>query len=311
MKYIVLVPVFNDWDCLAHLRNELHQFFEQQLPHSTFELYVINDFSTQTPSPNQLSQVHIISLNRNLGHQRAISVGLAYIVANHEVDKIIVMDADGEDQPKDIQKLIDTHTQHNNKIVFAKRKKRKEGIFFQLFYSIYKFIFYLLTGHPINFGNFSLLDFSQAQKMVHVPELWNHFAGAVIRSKLPFITVPIEKGWRYTGKSKMNFSSLVLHGLSAISVHIETAAVRLIVFSLYFLGVSVIGILVVISIRIFTTWAIPGWATLTVLALAIISFQAVIVFLFLIFMVLSHRSNYQMIIAQEYKNFISKTEIIN
>lgn len=308
MKYIVLVPVFNDWECLVRLRDDLHQLFERHLPEATFELYAINDFSTQSPDEGTLKQLHIIHLNRNLGHQRAIAVGLAYVAATQTADKVIVMDADGEDQPQDILKLINSQVANHNSIVFAQRKKRKEGVLFRVFYHIYKFLFRLLTGHPINFGNFSLLDFSHVKKIVHVPELWNHFAGSVIRSKLPFVSIPIEKGWRYAGQSKMNFSSLILHGLSAISVYIETVSVRLIVFSLYFLLLAMSGIATVVSIRIFTTWAIPGWATLTVLALAIISFQAFIVFLFLVFMVLSHRSNTQMIIAQSYAHFIHHIE---
>lgn len=304
MNYIILIPVFNDWECLALLHEKISTFFSKQLPNDNFRIFAVNDFSTQPAPQESLQQISIIHLNRNMGHQRAIAIGLSYIAENETCDKVIVMDSDGEDVPEDIIKLIQKQDANNNKVVFAQRTKRKEGLVFKLFYAVYKFLFKRLTGNPINFGNFCLLNFETVKKLVFVPEIWNHFASAVIRSKVAYTTVPIEKGVRLAGNSKMNFNSLILHGLSAISVYIETVSIRLILYSLIFLGISLSGIIGVTAIRLFTSWAIPGWATFTVLALAIMSFQALLVFLFLVFMVLSYRSNKQIIPAYEYKHFI-------
>jgi len=304
MNYIILIPVFNDWECLALLHDKIDAFFNHKLPNDSFRIFAVNDFSTLPAPEEKLQHISVIHLNRNLGHQRAIAIGLSYIAENETCDKVIVMDSDGEDVPEDIIKLIQQQAAEPNKVVFAQRTKRKEGLVFKLFYAVYKFLFKKLTGHPINFGNFCLLNFETVKKVVFVPEIWNHFASAVIRSKVTYTTVPIEKGLRLAGNSKMNFNSLILHGLSAISVYIETVSIRLILYSLIFLGVAITGIVAVTGIRLFTEWAIPGWATFTVLALAIMSFQALIVFLFLVFMVLSYRSNKQIIPAHEYKHFI-------
>ena len=85
----------------------------------------------------------------------------------------------------------------------------------------------------IEFGNFSILLFHQAQRLAYVSEIWNHFSGEIIRSNLPYFSIPIERGVRLASKSKMNFVSLFLHGLSAISVHLDTVAIRMLIGSLF------------------------------------------------------------------------------
>ena len=61
-------------------------------------------------------------------------------------------------------------------------------------------------------GNFSVLPFIRLSQLVVVPEIWNHYAAAVIRSRLPFRSLRIARGRRYSGRSKMDFIGLLLHG---------------------------------------------------------------------------------------------------
>jgi hypothetical protein len=159
------------------------------------------------------------------------------------------MDSDGEDKPEDIIQLIEASDKELDKIIFAKRTKRHEAIWFQVFYSVYKFIFSFLTGKTIAFGNFCIIPPALLTKITFVSEIWNHFSGGVIRSKLPYKHIPIERGKRLYGKSKMNFTSLVLHGLSAISVHIDTVAVRLVIFTISLVAISIFAIFTVIVIK--------------------------------------------------------------
>lgn len=84
-------------------------------------------------------------MRRNLGHQRAIAIGLAYVEAEMSQDLVIVMDADGEDNPYKIDKLLTKYYQAKTpQIVFARRSKRSESRKFQLFIiSIVECISYL------------------------------------------------------------------------------------------------------------------------------------------------------------------------
>lgn len=96
----------------------------------------INDDDFSSHSWQAITEISVLELTRNLRHQRAIALDLTYINFEIECDAVIVLDADGEDNLKDVLKLIEKCSEINfTKIVFARRAKRSEGTIFRLFYS--------------------------------------------------------------------------------------------------------------------------------------------------------------------------------
>ncbi|MFC0185526.1 hypothetical protein ACFFJX_25015 [Pseudarcicella hirudinis] len=154
----------------------------------------------------------------------------------------------------------------------------------------------------------ALFQIAWQEKLTYVSEIWNHFPGGIIRSKLPYTSIPIERGTRLAGNSKMNFISLVLHGLSAISVHLDTTAARMLIGSLILMVASIGVAIVVTVIRLTTNWASPGWATTLVTGATIIILQAFLSSLFLLFTVLNYRTQKHFIPAIDYKDFIEKVD---
>ncbi len=311
---LILTPVYNDW---ASLQKLLHEIEGTLSGHSlSVDVLAVDDgspevnFSLAGLAFKRIRQVQILHLARNIGHQRAISIGLAHASKNLPCDAVIVLDSDGEDRPQEIPQLLAALEQHDQKIIFARRARRSEGIVFQGFYFIYKALFGMLTGRQINFGNFSLIPASLLQRVVLLPEIWNHYAAGVIRSGLPRADIPTVRGRRYAGQSKMNLVSLILHGLSAISVYVEVVAVRLIIFSLGILGIVGLGFLGLLYVRFLTDLAIPGWATNVAIGLAVIFFQALLFLTSLSFLTLNLRSNRPFIPAQDYQDFILNIENI-
>jgi hypothetical protein len=140
------------------------------------------------------------------------------------------MDADGEDRPEDAAALVARcREQDNDRIIFAERTRRSESSLFQAFYRTYQLLHWLLTGIRVRVGNFSVVPALHLPALVTLPALWNHYAAAVFQARLPRHLVPTKRGSRYSGKSKMNFVSLIIHGLQALSVFIEVVAVRLLI----------------------------------------------------------------------------------
>jgi polyisoprenyl-phosphate glycosyltransferase len=306
----ILIPLYNDWDALEILLSEIKKHNSAEL-FNQIHFVIVDDCSSIPCNIQRFSgyNLSIIRLWRNVSHQKAIALGLAYLTQNVDFEKVIVMDSDGEDRPADIQALYEASLKDSEKIIFAQRSKRSEGLVFRIGYFIYKFLFGLLTGKQIEFGNFSILPFRQAQKLAYVSEIWNHFPGGIIRSKLPYTSIPIERGTRLAGKSKMNFVSLVLHGLSAVSVHLDTVAVRILIGSLFMILVAILGAITVLIIKVLSPEnASPGWATTLVTASIIVILQAFLSSLFLIFTVLNYRTQKHFIPAKEYSDFIEKVE---
>ena len=311
-KYVILIPQYNDWEALNLLIERINQDVVAELL-ATTSLVIVDDCSSQDLEhlvAFRGQQVQIVRLYRNLGHQRAIAIGLSYIAKEVSCEKVIVMDADGEDAPKDINALVAASEQSPDRIVFAQRTKRQESFTFRFFYGIYKFIFRQLTGKVITFGNFSLIPQRRLQNLVRVSEIWNNFPGGIIRSRIPYVAIPTERGKRLAGESKMNFVSLVLHGLSTISVLIDVTAVRILIFSI---GMSLAALLV-ICVVLFLKWmndASPGWASTLGSALLIVVLQSFLISLFLVFMVLQYRTQQQFIPVLQYRDFIEKVEDIS
>ncbi|HXC97214.1 MAG TPA: glycosyltransferase [Edaphobacter sp.] len=310
-KLRLVVPVFNDWDSFRILLREINEV-AASLP-MAINISAVNDGSTIAPenSLHDLHQLHnlasleIIHLYSNVGHQRAIAIGLCTAVADDDFDAVLIMDADGEDSPKVIEKLIATAGSREDFCIVARRRKRSENFTFKVSYLVYKLIFKLLTAKQIDFGNFSLFSRSYARRLVRVADLWNNLPAAVLRSKLPIQTVPVDRARRYAGKSKMNFTSLVVHGFSSISVYADTIFVRLLFVTIVLFGLSAVMICVVLILRIFfPQLATPGWATTVSFGMLIILVQALSVTLSSILMLLNSRVQRLIVPFADFKTFL-------
>jgi glycosyltransferase involved in cell wall biosynthesis len=304
------MPVRDDWACAAELIKRLDRAIPSDL--CTLEILLIDDGSVHKCDENNfqldLSVVQAISvlrLRRNLGHQRAIAIGLVYLQQTAICDAVVVMDADGEDTPDGVLQLLKAYRDSSiKKAIFAERSRRTESFVFRFFYYIYKIMHLYLTGIQVRVGNFSILPFAYLNTLVVMSELWNHYAATVFRSKLPFTMTPIPRGTRISGKSTMNFVSLVSHGLSAISVFGDIVGVRLMISSLAGSFVAGLGIIIVTMIRLFTNRAIPGWATSATGILAIIAIQLVSIATSFTFFVLFNRTNLGFVPLRDYSWFV-------
>jgi polyisoprenyl-phosphate glycosyltransferase len=309
MKITVVMPVYNDWEALLLLLHRVKSLYQTSYPEMDF--VVVNDASNIAYEPADFKEfnLRVIHLNCNLSHQRAIAVGLAYLAnQDQKADYVVVMDSDGEDQPEHIELLIKKATENKDKIVFAQRKKRTESFAFKFFYLIYKTIFKTLTGHVITFGNFCVVPAEMLKKLTFVSEIWNNFPGGAIRSKLPLTSLPLDRGIRLAGVSKMNFTSLILHGMSAISVFLDFTAVRILILISFLVSFTILGAGVVLYIKFVLNEATPGWATTAIFAFLTVSLQCFLIALFILFMVLSSRRYTSFVPFLGYKMYIDKVE---
>jgi len=309
---VILIPVFNDWEVLRLLLASLNQTL--LAANETAAVIVVNDGSTTLPELaglrlETISQLQVLHLRRNLGHQRAICVGLAHVEAGTAFENILIMDADGEDRPSDALRMLEkSRREAPGHLIFALRERRSEGAVFASFYFIYRTMFRILTGQVIRVGNFSLMPRSIARRLVSVSEIWNHYASAVQRARVPCIFLPSDRGKRLAGRSTMNFVSLVTHGMSAISVHAETVGVRMLVLACLVGLFIMLAMLIVVGVRVFTTLAIPGWATFVMGLLSLMLLQTFFMALLFAGTVLHARNAYTFLPLRDYAHFVDRLE---
>ncbi|HEY2480571.1 MAG TPA: glycosyltransferase [Caulobacteraceae bacterium] len=294
----VVVPVLNDWAPAERLIRELDAL--PALAGRRLLLLMVDDGSVPSPSIAALANsatgagvvagIKLVQLASNLGHQRAIAAGLVEASRVDGIGQVVVMDADGEDRPDDVAALIAESDAHGEAIVLALRSRRSEGLGFRVGYAVYRLLFRLLTGNRIQFGNFCLIPRGFLNSLTHNPATWNNLAAAIMRSRLPTVAVPTERGERYGGRSKMNFLSLAVHGLSAISVYIDITLIRVICAALTVGAVALGALAVVLWMKLFAGLAIPGWASTLGASLLVLLFQALLFASVALFQFLSFRS---------------------
>lgn len=256
---IVVTPVYEDVEASSKLFKELAKTFDKDI-----FIVAVDDGSVKQPldieaiSSAGLDGV-VVKLKRNVGHQRAISIGLGYVAEHMGKDqKVVVMDSDGEDTPVSVKELIKPLSQTDIDVVVAQRKSRVETIKFKTFYVVYKFIFSLLSGKKISFGNFMALKYSAVKRVASMQELGIHIAGTVLSSKLRMQLLALDRGPRYAGQSKMNFVGLVLHGFKGLMIFAEDVLVRVGIASAFVAGLAVVGSIAAVLLKL-TGFATPGW----------------------------------------------------
>jgi hypothetical protein len=276
LSVTVITPIYNDFVAFAALCRDLGI----TAPTTGIRLSVlaVDDGSVVSTMPDHvppgIERIEVLRLMCNLGHQRAIAVGLAEAAERRDHDAVVVMDCDGEDRPSDLVRLLDAHRRSPSAIIAARRARRSEGVRFRLFYGLYKSIFAIGTGRTIDFGNFMVVPATEVNRLAHMPEIWNHLAAAVLRSPVRIERVACDRGTRYAGRSSMNLVSLLAHGLSAVAVFSDLVFVRLLVLASTICGLAFLVAAAAIAIRATTALAIPGWASNVVGISAIMLFQA-------------------------------------
>ena len=218
---IILIPVYNDWESLKKLIEEINDNIKN-FNDINFECLIINDASTtQIPEflkPSKFISLEILNMKENRGHARCNAFGIRYIIKNKKFDNLILMDGDGEDRPLEIKSLINKIKENPNLSVVAKRVKRSEGPLFQTLYQLHKIITLIFTGQNVNFGNYSILTKNDVEKLHSKPSLWSSFSGTVKKNIEPFNEINSIRGLRYFGPSQMSLFKLIIHSLSIIAV---------------------------------------------------------------------------------------------
>ena len=220
-KIKILIPVYNDWETLIKLLDEINKVIED-IKNVEFDCMIVNDASTIQPPhirvPKNIKKIEIFNMKQNRGHARCNAFGLRYLSKKDDFDHLIVMDGDGEDRPEEIKYLVNQALEEQEVSVVAKRVKRSEGPIFQILYEIHKLITLLFTGKQVNFGNYSCLTKKDVITLSQQESLWSSFSGTVKKSILRLNTINSTRGLRYFGPSKMSLLNLGIHSFSIIAV---------------------------------------------------------------------------------------------
>lgn len=306
----IATPVYDDWASAALLLERLDGVLLER--GITARVLVVDDGSSDAGGASRLAGpyralrlVEVLRLARNLGHQRAIAIGLSFLHQERPPGVVVVMDADGEDRAEDVPVLLDALDRAGGKkVVFAERARRSEGVVFRAGYQAYRVLHRVLTGIAVRVGNFSAVPQQALASYVVVSEAWNHYAAAVFKARIPYTMVPIARGERLAGRSTMRLVGLVTHGMSAISVFGEAVGVRLLLAGLAGFVLSAAACVACFALREESALAASALAWS---AYALFAFTEVLVVAFVIaFTILSSRNGTSFLPARDYRWFVAR-----
>jgi dolichol-phosphate mannosyltransferase len=219
-KYSLIIPIYNEEETIPELYRRVSDVMDSL--DDSVELILINDGSRDR-SLNLMrelqerdARVCYISFARNFGHQAAVTAGLNF--ARGQV--IVVLDADLQDPPELIPKMIESW-QAGYHVVYAQRTKRKKESWFK---RLTAYVFYRLLRRladvdiPADTGDFCLMDRQVVDVLNSMPERNRYIRG--LRAWIGFrqTAVKFERDPRFAGEVKYTFKkSLALAVNSLVS----------------------------------------------------------------------------------------------
>ncbi len=229
MNIKILIPVYNDWQSVFKLLEEINNLSID--PIFKISIIIINDASNHDRKDEKkefknIQSIKILNMKKNQGHTRCIATGLKYVNEKEEFDYVIPMDGDGEDRPEEINNFLNCINNSEGKPIVGERVKRSENFTFKICYQFHKLITLTFTGKSIKYGNYTCLPKKTVEKMVNEKATWNSFSGSLKKVERNLVATPSIRGPRYFGPSQMSFYNLLKHSFSIISVFRKTFLIR-------------------------------------------------------------------------------------
>lgn len=200
----VVVPLHNEQMVLPELLRRVSAVLDAT-PGGPHEMIFVDDGSSDATlqiledAAARDPRVSVIALSRNFGHQAALSAALAHASG----DAAFILDGDLQDPPESLPLLLEKYYEGYD-VVYAQRKRRKEGPLLRLaFYLFYRLLHGLSdTRIPLDAGDFGLISRRVIEQLHAMPEHHRYLRG--MRSWIGYrqIGIPIERSERFAGESK-------------------------------------------------------------------------------------------------------------
>lgn len=266
--YSVILPIFNEEDCLKGFLHLLVKVFEEM--GESYEIICVDDGSSDRSWAvlqevcQKHSNVKSIKLKRNFGHQIAICAGLR----NCRGDYVAILDADGQDPPEVLPRFFEK-CREGYDVVYAVRRKRKENFIKKLCYkTFYRFYRAIVPFHvPLDAGDFSVISRKVVDFMNSLDEHNPFLRGLRSWYGGKQIGLEYERKKRTSGKTKYSYYKL-LHLAVNASVSFSKFPLRLISFlGILISSLSLIAGLGLIVMKIVIGIHLVGWTSLAILVI--------------------------------------------
>lgn len=258
----IVIPFYNEELMISSMIQEVMNAMQGMK--EEFEIVAVDDGSTDfslkelIKIKEQHSQLKIISLSRNFGHQAAITAGLEYSAGQY----IVLIDGDLQDPPELIPQMHQKLVNQDFDLIIGRRTSRKEKFSKRIAIKIFHKIYNEISGLDdiYNTGNFCMMKRSVVNAILQVNEKTRYIPG--LRSFVGFkrCYLDYDRPERAEGESKMSFRmllSLAADAIFSFSKWPIKACLWIGILGILFLMVAIVYSLVSKALD----WAPLGWSS--------------------------------------------------
>lgn len=202
----------------------------------------------------------LIRFSRNFGHQIAITAGMHFV----EADAAVVLDGDLQDPLWVVTEMI-AKWREGFDVVYGIRKKREgEPLLRRAAMRVFYRFFQRITdiNAPLDAGDFRLVSRRVLDAYQTLHERQPYVRGLISWIGFNQTGVEYERPGRAAGETKYPYRKLIklaLDGITSFSYKPLELAVRV---GLILSGLSVLGLLWVIGVKVMASDLLPGWASI-------------------------------------------------
>jgi dolichol-phosphate mannosyltransferase len=270
----VVAPVYNE----QALIDEFYARVCSALEGLPFELVLVDDGSSDGTAVRleRLAandpRVRVVFLSRNFGHQTALTAGLDHARG----DAVVMLDADLQDPPELIQKMLD-HWRAGCDVVYAVRERRQGESHFKLvtarwFYALFDKLAQVELQH--NSGDFRLLDRRALNALLSMRERNRFLRGMTVWVGYRQAAVPYQRDPRYAGETKYTIPKMIRFSLDAISSFSHRPLQLATLLGFLISTLAFVAIPVVVGLRLAGSY-LPGFSSITIAVLLLGGIQLI------------------------------------
>ena len=271
IPYSIIIPVYNEAEVLPTLYSRLTQVMEEL--GEPYEVIFVNDGSRDS-SPRLLQElrarddrVKFMSFSRNFGHQVAITAGLDYSSG----EAVIVMDADLQDPPEVIPRLIEKWREGYDVVSAVREKREGESLFKRATAALFYRLLRQLTDTeiPLDAGDFRLMSRRAVVGLQAIRERNRFMRGLAGWIGFRQTSITFVRDARHAGETKYSCAKMGKFALNGI-ISFSTTPLQLATYLGFVVSfISLAYIAYVVGLKVFTDELVPGWTSVIVAVLFI------------------------------------------
>ena len=266
----IVVPCLDEAAVLPETLSRLRAMADRH-PDCSFEFIFVDDGSRDetlvilAQAALHDPRIQAISFARNFGQQIAVTAGMDVATG----DAIVLMDCDLQDPPEVVSQMID-RWRDGYDVVFGKRASRPGDSWFkrtsaQAFHAVMSRLSEIPI--PADTGDFRLMDRSVVDVLRQMPERHRFLRGMVAWTGFRQTAIAYDRPERFAGQTKYPLVKMLRYALDGLLSFSTKPLQMAVALGLLTVGLSMLGIVYALVMRVFTSVWVEGWTALMIAVL--------------------------------------------